>query len=179
MVTNILLETERLILREAELTDHEFFLNLLNTPKWKQYIGDRGIKTNEDSKIYIQDRLIKNYRANGFGFYVMVSKESESPIGICGFVKRDFLEYQDFGFALLPAYERQGYTYEASLPTLKYGESDLSFTTILAITSKDNIASQKLLEKLGFESKSTIIEPSSNEELSLYSKERYMKNEFV
>ncbi len=171
MPNTILLETERLILREAELTDHEFFLNLLNTPKWKQYIGDRGINTNSDSKDYIQERLINNYSANGFGFYVMVLKKSESPIGICGFVKRDFLDYQDFGFALLPAYERKGYTYEAGLSTLKYGENHLGFTKILAITSKENAASQKLLEKLGFESNSTIIEPSSGEGLSLYSKE--------
>ncbi len=176
MVSKIVLETERLILREAELTDHAFFLKLLNTPKWKQYIGDRGLKTNTDSKDYIQDRLIKNYHTNGFGFYIMILKESSTSIGICGFVKRDFLDYQDFGFALLPDYERQGYTYEAGLSTLKYAENQLGFSKTLAITSKDNTASQKLLEKLGFELKSTVIEPSSGDELSLYSREKFVKN---
>ena len=176
MAGKIVLETKRLMLREAELTDDAFFLRLLNTPKWKRYIGDRGIKTDADSKNYIQDRLIETYRVNGFGFYVMVLKESGSPMGICGFVKRDFLDDQDFGFAVLPEYERQGYTVEAGLSMLAYGENHLGFSTILAITAKENSASQNLLKKLGFESKSTIIEPSTSEELFLFSKVKQDNN---
>lgn len=168
---NTIIKTERLILREAQLSDKHFFYKLLNTPKWLKFIGDRGIKTLQDAEDYIKDKLIQYYNKNGYGFYVMHLKELQLPIGICGFVKREYLDSQDVGFALLPEFERNGYTYEAAIATIKYGENQLNFNKIYAITSKDNIASQKLLEKLGLKFNSNIDEPSNGEELSLYLKE--------
>lgn len=172
MPNKIILNTKRLILRKAQLSDKQFFYKLLNTPKWLKYIGDRGIKTVSDTEGYIKDKLINSYKTNGYGLYVFELKESKTPIGICGFIKRDYLDFVDIGFALLPEYERKGYTYEIALAALRFGVIHLGFTKIYAITSKDNIASQKLLEKLGFEFKSYIIEPSSNEELVLFSSEK-------
>lgn len=102
-------------------------------------------------------------------------KESHTPIGLCGFLKRDYLDAEDIGFALLPEYERKGYTYEAASAVLNYGENQLGLTKVYAITSKDNIASQKLLKKLGLSFKSHINEPSTNEELSFYSRESERK----
>jgi len=163
------LNTDRLQLREARLTDKQFIFELLNSPKWIKYIGDRNIKTIDDAANYIDEKLIQNYQHIGYGFFVMILKEISSPIGICGFAKRDYLDSPDIGFALLPGFERKGYTHEVALATLKYGQKNLDFTRILAITSKDNIASQKLLEKLNFEFDSFISEPSSGEEISLYS----------
>ena len=171
LVNKIIVETERLILREGRQSDKDFILILLNTPKWLKYIGDRGIKTLKDAEEYINKKLIQNYHTNGYGFYIMELKESQIPIGICGFVKREYLDSKDMGFAILSEYERRGYTYEASLAILNYGENQLGFTKIYAITSKDNFASQELLKKLGFGYTSTIIEPLTDEELSLFSKE--------
>lgn len=169
MNNKIILTTKRLILREAELSDKQFIFDLLNSPKWLKYIGDRNIKTIEDAENYITEKFIQNYSNIGYGFYVMTLKETSSSIGICGFAKRDYLDSPDIGFALLTEYERKGYTYEAAYAMLKYGENELGFTHVLAITSKNNIASQKLLEKLNIKFDSYIIEPSSGEELSLYS----------
>jgi ribosomal-protein-alanine N-acetyltransferase len=170
-VAKIILNTERLVLREAESSDTQFFYELLNSPKWIRYIGDRGIKTLKNAEDYINDKLINSYKTNGFGLYVYELKESNKPIGICGFIKRDYLDSEDIGFALLPEYERKGYTYEISIAVLENGEKKLGITKVYAITSKDNIASQELLKKLGFNFKSTINDPDSNEEISLYLKE--------
>ena len=41
----MILETERLEFHHLSLTDVEFIIELLNTPGWLKYIGDRGIKT--------------------------------------------------------------------------------------------------------------------------------------
>lgn len=167
----IILNTNRLILREAEPTDNQFFFDLLNSPKWLQYIGDRGIKTLKNAENYIKDKLIYSYRSHGYGLYVYELKESHMPIGICGFIKRDYLDSEDIGFALLPEHERKGYTFEISIAVLDYGKKNLGITKVYAITSKNNIASQKLLKKLGFNFKSYINEPDTNEEISLYVKE--------
>jgi len=167
----IIINTERLILREAEPSDNQFFFDLLNTPKWIKYIGDRGIKTLKNAEDYISDKLINSYKTKGYGLYVYELKESHIPIGICGFIKREYLDSVDIGFALLPEYERKGYTYEISIAVLENGEKNLSINNVYAITSKDNIASQELLKKLGFNFKSILNEPDSNEEILLYLKE--------
>jgi RimJ/RimL family protein N-acetyltransferase len=171
LTNKIILNTKRLNLREAKLSDNQFIYDLLNTPKWLKYIGDRGIKTLKNAEDYINDKLINSYKTNGFGLYVFELKDLNIPIGLCGFIKRDYLDSEDIGFALLPEYERKGYTYEAAIAVLKYGENNFGFKKVYAITSKDNIASQELLKKLGFTFKSFITEPSTKEELSFYSKE--------
>jgi [ribosomal protein S5]-alanine N-acetyltransferase len=170
-LSKIILKTNHLILREADLSDNQFIYDLLNSPKWLKYIGDRGIKTLKNAKDYINDKLINSYKTNGFGLYVYELKESHLPIGICGFIKRDYLDSVDIGFALLPEHERKGYTYEISIAVLEYGNKKLDITKVYAITSKENVASQELLKKLGFNFKSYVNEPDTNEELLLYSRE--------
>ncbi len=171
MANKIILKTKRLILREAEPSDSQFFFDLLNSPKWIKYIGDRGIKTLKNAEDYIINKLINSYKTNGYGLYVYELKKSHIPVGICGFIKRDYLDSVDIGFALLPEYERKGYTYEISVAVLENGKKQSGINKVYAITSNDNVASQELLKKLGFIFKSMINEPDSNEEITLYIKE--------
>lgn len=86
---------------------------------------------------------------------------------MCGFVNRESLSHPDLGFALLPESEGCGYGTEAALASLDYGGRELGFTKVLAITSLDNTASVRLLEKLGFEYDSLIDSPSG-EKLKLF-----------
>ena len=129
--------------------DAEFVFELLNTPKFIKYIGDRGVRTVEDASDFIDNRYRVSYRENGFGLYVVERKNDGVSVGLCGFVKRDTLPGPDIGFAFLPEFERLGYGIESANAMMKYGRETLGFTTVLAITSLDNDASGKLLEKLG------------------------------
>ena len=61
-----LLETERLYLTEISATDAPFILELMNTPSWIKFIGDRGLKTNEDARNYILNKLTPPYKTVGF-----------------------------------------------------------------------------------------------------------------
>jgi RimJ/RimL family protein N-acetyltransferase len=76
-------------------------------------------------------------------------KESGVPIGICGLLKRDGLEDVDIGFAFLPKFWARGYAYESAAAVMEYGKTILGLNRIVAITSPDNYASGRLLEKLG------------------------------
>lgn len=91
-----------------------------------------------------------------------------TPIGICGFVQRDYLEFPDIGFAILPQFEGKGYTYEASLALMEFGKNELKFKTILGITDEENLASQHLLLKLGLKRVKTFFPPNSDNELILF-----------
>ncbi len=166
-----ILETERLILRRLVKSDSEFMLDLLNQPSFIKYIGDRNVRTLEGAEDYIESRFTKSYVENGFGLYLVELKIENSKlntsIGICGFVKRDTLPDADIGFAFLSRFEKQGYAFESAKASMEYGEKFLDFKRVLAITTKDNKSSQKLLEKLNFKFES-LIETPNNEELNLY-----------
>ncbi len=146
-----ILETERLILRWLSTDDAEFILELLNDPSWVRFIGDKGVRNIEDARSYISKSLVEMYDRLGFGLYLTELKQGGVPIGICGLIKRDSLEDVDIGFAFLPAFRGTGYASEAASAVMEYGKRVLGFNRIVAITSPDNHASARLLEKLGFE----------------------------
>ena len=164
-----ILETERMILREVTTEDAEFILDLLNQPSFIRHIGDRNVRTIDEARDYIESRFRESYKKFGFGMWAVELKETNQPIGICGFVKRDGLPDADIGFAFLPQYERKGYAFEAANAAMKYGSDVLSLNTILAITSKDNESSGKLLGKLDFKFERLIVLPGDDKELKLYS----------
>ncbi|GMN05103.1 GNAT family N-acetyltransferase [Croceitalea sp. MTPC5] len=123
---------------------------LMNTPKWIKFIGDRDINSVADAKGYLKSSIIAHYETHGFGLYKIVLVHSGEPIGICGFLKREYLNHMDLGFAILPEFERKGYVKEASEILLSYAHTTLKVKTIMAITTVQNFASIGLLLKLGF-----------------------------
>jgi len=163
-----IISTERLILQEATLKDAPFILALVNSPNWLAFIGDSGIKNLADAKKYIQKSLLDCYQQNGFGLYKVVLKTTSTPIGLCGFLKRPYLDHPDIGFATLPKYEGQGYTFEAAKATMHYGTHQLNFETILAITTEENTKSKNLLTKLGFVANGKVTPENSEKELLVY-----------
>ena len=145
----IVLETERLILSHAGDDDAAFFLKLLTDDSFIQNIGDKGVKNEEDAKGYINESLVKSYQTNGFGLYLTTLKATGEPVGICGLVKRDSLDCPDVGYAFLPEYSGKGYATESALAVMDYSKTQLHIPRVVGITSKDNIPSQRVLEKLG------------------------------
>lgn len=144
-----ILETERLILRKITNDDAEFIVELLNQPSFLRYIGDKEVRNVADAVRYIQTGPIASYERFGFGLYLVELKETGVPIGICGLLKRDSLPDVDVGFAFLPSYWSQGYAFESASAVMTYGSEVLGLRRIVAITSLDNDASMRLLEKIG------------------------------
>ncbi|MGA3602634.1 GNAT family N-acetyltransferase [Lysinibacillus agricola] len=167
-----ILETERLTLRLQTTDDADFILELMNDPSWLQFIGDRGLRTVEDAREYIMNGPIRMYEQFGFCLYLVERNEDRSPVGICGLVKRDSLEDVDIGFAFLPTYWGKGYAYEAASAVLAYGLDTLGLKRIVAITSQDNYASAKLLEKVGLKFERLVQLSNDEEELRLFSLDR-------
>ena len=164
-----MLHTERLILDKATIEDRRFYYQLLNSPNWLQYIGNRGIQTEQDAQQYIEDSLLKSYRDRGYGLYKMSLKTTLEPIGICGFVKRDYLDSVDIGFAVLPTHEGKGYTFEAAKAVLAYGQKQLAIETVYGITTENNLGSRRILEKLGLHFSAKRIEQEQQKEYLIFS----------
>lgn len=167
-----IVKTKRLSLEESDSNDDQFFLQLLNSLNWLKFIGDRSIKTKLDAAFYIENSLIKSYRDHGFGLYKVVNKMESKPIGICGFVQRSYLDFPDIGFAILPMYEGQGFISEAATAVIDFGKSQLGMTEIFGITTEANIASQRVLNKIGLKFTQRLHPPNEREELLLFSNKK-------
>lgn len=161
-------ETERLYIKPTTENDARFIHELVNTPKWIKYIGDRGIKTVEDAKDYIKEKMIPQLERLGYSNYTLIRKEDNEKIGTCGLYDREGLEGIDIGFAFLPKYEKKGFAFEASSKVRDIAFNEFDIKTISAITKKDNISSQKLLEKLGLKLTGTTKLQNDDEELLVY-----------
>lgn len=143
------LQTERLQLRCFDEHDADFIVELLNDPGWLLHIGDRGVRTADDARAWIATRLVDAYQRLGFGFWAVQRRGETGLIGLCGLIKRDTLPEIDVGYAFLPGYRGQGYACEAVRGCLQYGHEVLGLDRILAITTADNIASQRVLQSAG------------------------------
>lgn len=160
--------TERLTISHFNVNDSAFILELMNTPGWIKFVGDRGIKTIDDAKNYLTNKMLGSYTEFGFGMYAVRLKNSKITIGMCGLVKREGLEDVDIGFAFLPNYNGQGYAFEAASATMNYAINDLELKRIVAITLKENTSSIKLLEKIGLQFEENINIADDPEELMLF-----------
>lgn len=160
--------TERLRLHEAKAQDAQFFQHLMTTPKWLEFIGDRGVHSKEDARRYIEETIRWSYTKNGYGLYTMVPTGELAPIGICGFLKRDYLAHPDVGFAILPSHEGRGYIKEALAGLFKFGSEQLGFSTLHALIAFNNNASESLVTQFGFTYERDVISPNSSERLRLF-----------
>lgn len=160
--------TDRLTLRPTQIEDAAFILKLLNTPKWIKNIGDRKVRTEEEAATYIKTKMYPQLKRLGYGNFTMIKKTDGTKIGTCGLYDREGLDGLDIGFALLPDHERQGYGYEAAQKILQLAFNVFNISSLSGITTHENIASQKLLEKLGLEYIGTTRIPNDDEELLLY-----------
>jgi [ribosomal protein S5]-alanine N-acetyltransferase len=164
----LLTQTQRLRIREFTLNekDVQFVLTILNTPGWLQFIGDRNIRTKEQAREYIQIKFLDNYSNRHYNMYAMDLKETGVTVGMCGLVRRDYLEHTDIGYALLPEYFGQGYASEAAAAMVTYANDVLKEETLLAVVTPDNKSSKAVLQKLHFDFVQEII--NENETLHVY-----------
>ncbi|ASM56063.1 hypothetical protein PNIG_b0482 [Pseudoalteromonas nigrifaciens] len=159
--------TERLIIRHAVEADAGDLLKLVNQKSFIKYIGDKKIYTLEDAITYIKQAFSEAHQSQGFGPYVITLK-NQQLVGVVGFYSRAMLQHPDIGFALLTAFEKQGYIYEAA-KALVENKSIYGINKLCAITSIDNSASQNVLIKLGFKPQGqVIIDKESRSVVSLF-----------
>ncbi len=142
-------ETARLGLRELTSDDAPFMLDLLNQPSFIENIGDRGVRTIEQARAYIENGPVASYARHGFGLYLVVVKDGGEAAGICGLVKRDTLDDVDIGFVLLPAHWKKGYAVESARAIKDYAARVVGLRRLVAITSPANWPSIRVLTAIG------------------------------
>lgn len=143
-------DTDRLVLKPTTEEDSNFILELMNTAKWQKFIGDRGVRTVKDAEKYISDNYVLQRGRLGYSTFTVLRKIDEEKLGVVGLYDRKGLEGIDLGFAFLEKNEGHGYALEASKKLVELSFNKFGIIELKAITNTDNLASQRLLGKLGF-----------------------------
>jgi ribosomal-protein-alanine N-acetyltransferase len=164
----IIASTPRLMIRRLAIEDAPFIVELLNEPSFLRFIGDRGVRTDDDARAYLAAGPLQSYADHGFGLCLVLLADSDTRIGICGLLRRAELDDAELGFALLPQFGGAGYAREAASAVLEHARVDLALTRVLAIVQPGNATSIRVLEGLGFSREQEIERGDDRASLLLY-----------
>ncbi|MCX8523039.1 GNAT family N-acetyltransferase [Chryseobacterium formosus] len=157
------LETKRLILRKFEEADYERLFLLDSDPEVMKYIGMPTLSKVEESKEVVK-MIMQQYKDNGLGRLAVIEKESGLLIGWSG-LKLHTTElnghknFFDLGYRFLPETWGKGYAFESAKASLEFSFNELNVDVVYAAVHSQNLASSKILTKLGFENKGEFTEP--------------------
>ena len=164
------LSSQRLVLSELDEVDAPFILQLLNDPDWIRFIGDRKVRTLEDARNYLRSGPLSMYAREGFGLYRTALAGDDTPIGLCGLIRRPTLPDVDIGFAFLPEYRGRGYAFESAAAVLAQART-LGLQRVVAIVSPENVRSAALLSRLDFQRERSIRLAEDDDLLDLYARD--------
>lgn len=147
---HIIFETPRLYLRQFTEADAPLILTLNSDPQIVKYVHEPTLETEEQARNIIVNNILPQY-PNNLGRWAMHIKETNEFIGWCGLKYRPELNETDLGYRLMQKKWGLGYATEAARHTLNHGFSKLNLHLITARAHIENIASIKVLEKLGMD----------------------------
>lgn len=144
------LTTNRLYLRQVQLTDAEALFVIKSDLEVTSQYGQEPHRSLDDTRGWIQ-RILASYDQHDALFWCLTLKSEGSVIGACTFWNFDpTFHCAEIGYELHPSYGHQGLMTEALTAILTYGFHEFGLHRIEANPLADNTASKNLLLKLGF-----------------------------
>src|SRR5438105_9858766 len=145
----VILETDRLFLREYVEEDAEAFFKLNSDPEVMRFVPDKPLLNVEQARQTLIDHPIADYRRHGFGRGACILKSTGEQIGLAGLKYVDELGEVDVAYRLMPRYWGQGLATELALASVRYGFAALGLKRIIGLVMPENLASMRVLEKTG------------------------------
>ena len=151
---NLILQTNRLILRPLELSDAKAMFAMDNNPEVHKYLWQNPTQTVEET-IKIIEYVRGQYQKNNIGRFATILKETNQFIGWTGIkyiddhIENENTNFFDYGYRLNEKFWGKGYATEATRLWLDYGLNQMNIDKIHAYTHSENIASNTVLKKTG------------------------------
>lgn len=151
---SVLVETERLILRELVADDAQSMFEMDSDPDVHRYLGDQPVVSLAQSQEQIRF-IQQQYQENGIGRWAVIDKQTRDFVGWSGLKLiteplHQKTNYYDLGYRFLKRYWGRGYATETARASLHYGFETLDQSTIYSMADMQNQASNQVLLKLGF-----------------------------
>lgn len=152
---NLIIETDRLILREMRFDDATALFEMDNNPNVHKYLWQKPYLTIAEINNYI-DNIRKQYEKNNIGRFSTILKETGELIGWTGIkyiddhIESGNENFYDYGYRLNEKFWNKGFATEASEAWLDYGFTQMKIDKMNAYTHAENGASNHILRKVGF-----------------------------
>ena len=144
-----ILETERCIVRELELSDLDDLFSMYAEPGMTDYM--EGLYEYEEELEYQKAYIENMYRFYGYGMWLVFEKKTGTLIGRAGVEHREELNGDmELGYAIRTSFHHQGYAYEVCQAIMQYAREVLQVHLVHCLIQKENALSEKLAIKLGF-----------------------------
>jgi RimJ/RimL family protein N-acetyltransferase len=144
----VIFETPRLFLRRFTEEDAPLIYKLNSDPEIVKYVHEPILENENQAKEILINNILPQYKLN-LGRWAIHTKSDYEFIGWCGLKYIKETEITDLGYRLLKAAWGKGYATEAAQYTLIYGLRDLKINEITGMAHIENIASIRVLEKIG------------------------------
>lgn len=144
---DVVIETDRLVLREVSLEDTEDMFRLHSNELVQKYTEEETVKSKQEMEEAIRQRL-QNYPLYGYGRWATFLKHNMQFVGWAGLAYLSEFDEIDLGYRFLPEFWGMGIATEAGRAILDYGFETLNLPRIIAIAVKENNASIRVMEKL-------------------------------
>jgi len=155
------IHTQRLMLRPFDEQDCEAMLRIQSNPPMTRYTPDEPWKDIDDAynflnfakSLYNDEAIIEGFRY----FFAVVERNSMEVIGYCGLGGPEFdRTITELFYSIDVDHWGRGYATETANALLKYGFNELNLDKIVGFAEEDNIASLRVLEKVGLKRKKSI-----------------------
>ena len=144
----MIIETERLILREYTWEDFNDLYEILSCPITMSYYPKPYDE--EGTKRWI-NWCLNSYKNEGFGLWAVCLKDSNKFIGDCGLSIQniDGEKLPEIGYHINKNYWKNGYAKEAANAVKKWAFENTKYEKLYSYMNKENVASYKTAESIG------------------------------
>jgi ribosomal-protein-alanine N-acetyltransferase len=144
------IHTRRLRLRPFRMEDFDAYATIMADPEiGKWFPKGEGYSRDEAEKSFI--RILEHWTRHGFGLWAVFQNRKPSLMGRCGLNRIDETAEVEIDFLLAKQFWGKGYATEAAQAVLEYGFTILHLDRIIALAKIENIASRKVMEKIGMQ----------------------------
>lgn len=143
-------DTPRLLLRQFTMTDVPALHSILNEPGIMDYFPPTTPPDEARVQRFIGNQ-IKHWEDRGYGWWAAELKESNALLGWCGLQYLPESDETEVGYLLTHSVWGRGYATEGARAAVEAGFAYLGLSEIIGLTHPDNIASQRVLQKVGLE----------------------------
>lgn len=149
MLDSYALAPRRLVLRPVRTDDATALHAHWTHPDVRRYLWDDAVieRAQVDDIIAESNRLFKEHR---YGLWSVCPSEEDPLMGCAGFWTFHEPPRVELILSLSPEHWGQGYAEEAGRALIDYGFGTLGWKTVYASTDVPNVASRRLLDRLGF-----------------------------
>jgi ribosomal-protein-alanine N-acetyltransferase len=144
------IDTARLLLRRFTTDDLEAFYQLGSRPEIIRYAQAAPLASREKALEFMQAAPFHDYATYGYGRFACVWKATGEVIGFSGVKHVPEIGETELGYRFLPEYWGRGLATEAGQASIDFARSKLGLGRLVAMVHPDNVASARVVTKLGF-----------------------------